>query len=269
MSIVDLVAAVTRGFPPVRGAGVIANTLRRLAMSLGTPDTRRVLRWEDTVWQLDLREITEAAVYFFPQLYNRRELRFLHSVTPTGGTFVDLGANIGFYSIIMARSVGPTGRCLAIEADPDSVATLRDAIQANQLEWVSVSETAISDREGMTSFEIRVDGNRGGSGIVAGNGPRSTRSRVIEVQTQTLLSVLTDRGIAAIDSMKVDLEGHEEAVFNAFFAEAPTDIWPRHLVVEYLSDGETERPLHALLARAGYAEKGRTSENLFLSLGRS
>lgn len=268
LSVIDLVAGITRRLPRVRGAGVIANGFRKVAVSLGAADLCRTFEWESTAWKLDLGELTEAAIFFFPQLYNHRELNFLRAVTPRGGCFVDVGANIGFYSVNMARHVGSHGRCLAIEAEPGTAAKLRKTIDNNQLDWVIVSEHAISDHKGTARFEIRVDGNRGSSRIVAAES-RSARSQVVEMATEPLLSVLSHCGFAVIDSMKVDLEGHEERVFEAFFADAPSEMWPRHLVVEFLSEDGRQRPLHSLLRYAGYAEKGRTSENLLLSRTRT
>lgn len=268
MSLVDIVAGVTRQFPGVKGAGFVANSLRELSISVDHSAKTRTARWEDTTWELDLREVTEAAVFFFPQLYNRRELDFLRSVTPVGGTFLDVGSNIGFYSVSMGRHVGPTGKCLAIEADPDTAAKVRATLKRNALHWITVSENAVSDQVGVARFEIRVDGNRGGSGLVdSGGRPASASSRVVEVPTQPLLKLMQDNGVTSVDSMKVDLEGHEERVFEAFFATAPRSIWPQHMVVEFLAEDGTKRPLHTMLEQAGYAERGRTAENLMLSLG--
>ncbi|MEO7360577.1 MAG: FkbM family methyltransferase [Gemmatimonadaceae bacterium] len=268
MSLVDLVAVVTRQFPSVKGAGFVANSLRELSTSVDRPTSTRTIDWQNTIWELDLREVTEAAVFFFPQLYNRRELDFLRSVTPVGGAFLDVGSNIGFYSVSMARHVGPTGKCLAIEADPETAAKVRATLKRNALHWISVSENAVSDAVGVARFEIRVDGNRGGSGLVdSGGRAASAASRVVEVPTQPLLTLMQDNGVTAVDSMKVDLEGHEERVFETFFSTAPRSLWPRHLVVEFLAEAGAKRPLHVMLEKAGYVERGRTAENLMLSLG--
>src|SRR3954466_8959249 len=60
---------------------------------------------------------TERGALFNPD-YNREELDFLRGHTPGGGVFVDVGANVGTYAMVMARHVGERGRVVAIEPHP-------------------------------------------------------------------------------------------------------------------------------------------------------
>ena len=58
---------------------------------------------------------TERGALFNPD-YNLDELDFLRQHTPDGGTFIDVGANVGTFALVMARQVGPTGKVYAIDA---------------------------------------------------------------------------------------------------------------------------------------------------------
>src|SRR5690348_17273494 len=57
---------------------------------------------------------TERGALFNPD-YNLDELDFLRQHTPAGGVFVDVGANVGTFALVMARQVGPSGKVIAIE----------------------------------------------------------------------------------------------------------------------------------------------------------
>jgi hypothetical protein len=60
---------------------------------------------------------TERGALFNPD-YNREELDFLRAHMPSGGVFVDVGANVGTYAMALARHVGPAGTVIAIEPHP-------------------------------------------------------------------------------------------------------------------------------------------------------
>ena len=62
-----------------------------------------------------------------------------------GGVFVDAGANIGAFTVLGARLVGPQGRVVAIEMMPDTARRLREHLELNGLGWVHVVEGALSD----------------------------------------------------------------------------------------------------------------------------
>jgi FkbM family methyltransferase len=62
-----------------------------------------------------------------------------------GGTFIDVGANVGFFTLIGARLVGPDGAVHAFEPVPETAATLRCNVELNHLPQVSVHECALTD----------------------------------------------------------------------------------------------------------------------------
>lgn len=121
-----------------------------------------------------------------------------------GGTFVDAGANIGFYSVLAAQLVGPEGRVVAFEMMPDTAAILRQHVATNRLTQVRVIENALSDVGGQTVTARVEPGKHGQASIVTGG----VDGRVaIAVATVTLDAALADVG--RIDVLKMDLEGAE------------------------------------------------------------
>jgi FkbM family methyltransferase len=166
---------------------------------------------------------------FIPHLWDRWERQYIRKVLKPGSVFVDVGSNIGAYALWAADVVGPTGRVVAIEADPLTIEVLRRNVQLNDLESViSVYHVGVSDRDEILQVDRRC-GDMGVTRLVPnqhGNGP--------EVACRTLASVLTSAGIDHVDMLKIDVEGFEPRVLGRYFQE--TRQQPRlratHLLVE-------------------------------------
>src|SRR5882724_79024 len=128
-----------------------------------------------------------------------------------GMMFYDLGANIGFFSLMAARLVGPEGRVISFEADPEIAARLRENLARNQFAHAQVEEKAVWSESSTVSF-ARVDPNTSpdrGLGHVAANGSAPG--------TITVEAVSLDQYVAshpAPDFLKCDVEGAELAVFQ-------------------------------------------------------
>lgn len=158
-----------------------------------------------------------------------------------GAVFVDGGANIGFYSILAARLVGPGGRVVAFEMMPDTAAVLRRHIAMNGARNIEVVERALSDRSvGRVRASVE-PGQHGQASIVKGG---SERHHSIEVETITLDEALADCG--AIDLIKLDLEGAEYPALRGAAA-----VLVRTACVVFESNDRDER-IFDLLAHAGF-----------------
>jgi FkbM family methyltransferase len=128
-----------------------------------------------------------------------------------GMTFYDLGANIGFFSLIAARLVGPSGRVVSFEADPEITARLRENLAYNKFTHVTVEEKAVWSEPAIVSF-ARVDSDvspdRGLGHVSTGNSSAGT----INVEAISLDQYVTSH--PAPDFLKCDVEGAEVAVFQ-------------------------------------------------------
>ena len=135
-----------------------------------------------------------------------------------GDTFVDAGANIGFYTVVASKQVGPSGKVVAIEMMPDTAARLREHIRMNALTNVDVIEFALSDRSGETISATVPEGRFGQASIAASH--RSDEVRRVAVKTKTLDEILADVP-ERIALMKMDLEGAEAMALRGASASAP------------------------------------------------
>lgn len=120
-------------------------------------------------------------------------------------TFVDAGANIGFFTVLGSRLVGPWGQVIAIEMMPDTADLLRRHVALNELPNVIVSEHALAERSGMTITATVPDRKFGQATIMAA---ANSADRQASVVSRTLDDILADVP-GPIDVMKMDLEGAE------------------------------------------------------------
>src|SRR3954468_3943753 len=95
---------------------------------------------------------TERGALFNPD-YNREELDFLRDHVPAGGSFVDVGANVGTYALPLARHIGASGRVIAIEPHPVTHARLAFNRSASDLAQATLVAAAAGDSDGELMIE--------------------------------------------------------------------------------------------------------------------
>ena len=128
-------------------------------------------------------------------------------LTDTDDTALDVGANIGYMSLVLALSAGPRGRVFCFEPNPD----LLPRLHANVNSWktlpiapIEVKTIALSDRDGQgyLGFPAGYDRNSG------------VASLEVEGDIPVKLCRLDSLEISNAGVMKVDVEGHEKTVFS-------------------------------------------------------
>jgi len=127
-----------------------------------------------------------------------------------GMTFYDIGANIGFFSLLAARLVGKAGRVVAFEADPEIAARLREHVARNEFDRITVEEKAVWS-EAKTVFFARTDPttspDRGLGHVVSSSGGDAIRVSAESLDDYTWTQ-------APPDFLKCDVEGAEVEVFR-------------------------------------------------------
>jgi FkbM family methyltransferase len=194
--------------------------------------------------------------------YNREELDFLRDNTPVGGSFVDLGANVGTYALVLARHVGAGGKVIAIEPHPVIHARLAFNRNASSAGHVKLVAAAVGPADGELLIETDGD-NLGASHVVSG----APLVNAIKVPSLRLMRILIEAGLASVDALKIDIEGFEDRALIPFFKEAPPVLWPRAVVIEHLSRDEWQQDCIADMIARGYREAGRTRSNTLLRRG--
>jgi FkbM family methyltransferase len=224
---------------PDNWAGLrLAILLRRaVTMRLAYPDgALDVERWGLRMRLHPRDNGCEKNLLFTPRMYEPEELAALENDIarakgqPRRFTFVDIGANVGLFSLFVASRAGQEARILAIEPESGNLRRLEFNIRANPGVPITIIPKALSDEAGVVAVELdRRD--RGG-----------TRTKKIEqagasagtvhVPSQTLLDVLAGEGVDAVDALKIDVEGLEDVILAPFFRAAPPQLRPRLVIIE-------------------------------------
>jgi FkbM family methyltransferase len=204
---------------------------------------------------------TERGALFNPD-YNIDELDFLRRHTEPGGVFVDVGANVGTFALVMARHVGPHGKVIAIEPHPVTFARLAFNHAASGTTQVRLVQAAAGPSDGELLIETDGD-NLGASHVVTG----AASAKAIKVPSLRLIRILDEAGVTKIDALKIDVEGFEDRVLIGFFKDAPPSLWPRAVVIEHLSQKDWREDCIVDMVARGFAITRKTRSNTFLSRG--
>lgn len=138
-----------------------------------------------------------------------KEVEFLCRYAAPGMTALDIGANVGVYTLPLAKLLGPTGQVIAYEPGAINRQHLERSLGMNQCRNVVVSSAALSDRPGSGWLQIE------GSGELNHLVTEHTESdRVEAVEVSTLDAELDRFNWAQVDIVKIDAEGQETAILN-------------------------------------------------------
>lgn len=163
-------------------------------------------------------------------ILNREEFGFIRRNLKPGQTALDLGANIGLYTLIMAKLAGPSGQVFAFEPGPKSYALLTKNIEVNGYANVQARNAAVSDRSGSITLHVCPTGesdNRVEGFVDPANGWER-----VTVPCLTIDAYMNDR---RVDLIKMDIQGSEFAALKGMrrALEGNRDI---KLVMEFSPD---------------------------------
>jgi FkbM family methyltransferase len=252
----------------------LAIGLRRIVtMRLADDNGLDVVRWGVRMRLHPRRNGCEKNALFTPQMYEPAERAELFAEIEKARAarrtfaFIDVGANVGLFSLMVASYAGPTSKIVAIEPEPENVGRLRFNIAANPDLPIRVVPLALGETNGLVALDIdRRD--RGGTRTRAlpdagQTGRHDAECHALHVECRTLVEVVRQEGISSIDALKIDVEGAEDEVLVPFFRDAPQELWPNLLIIE---DGRPSwrRDLFSVLANCGYAVATRTKLNVLM-----
>jgi FkbM family methyltransferase len=198
-----------RDFPLQRGKGLL---LRHCLLPLlpRPPAEYEAILADGSRMRFQYREtIGWSSLLYGP--FEQAELAHVRSIVEPGDTVFDIGANIGLFSVVLGRAVGPTGRVVAAEPVAANAERARRNFALNGLDNVQIVAAAIGDTTGSVSLNLSDDAAYPSIGMVAesrGNG------RVVDVPLRRLDDIWRELGEPAVRFIKIDVEGAEEAVLR-------------------------------------------------------
>jgi FkbM family methyltransferase len=164
-------------------------------------------------------------------IYEPFETKLLQQHIRSGDTVLDIGANIGYYSLIFARSVGPAGKIYAFEPDPLNFQLLEKNIEINEYSIIVVIRQAVSDENGTLKLFLCED-NRGDHRIYDSHDNRE----FIEIESVRIDDFVRDQKITP-DFIKMDIQGAEGKAVTGMMEilkankkiKIATEFWPKGL----------------------------------------
>lgn len=136
--------------------------------------------------------------------YEYAKQRLFAKEIKAGAVVFDIGANVGFYTLLASLLVGPQGRVLAFEPAPRNIDFLRKHVRLNRIDNVEVMEVAVSDAFGVAAFDLGPDNSQG----------RIAQGGELTVRTVCLDGLVAAGEIPVPDYIKIDVEGAEMSVLT-------------------------------------------------------
>ncbi len=197
----------------------------------GRPTTLRLNPWNRQFAPLYFAQYAEG--------YETTVARSLAAFLPDDGVFVDIGSNWGYFPLLFASREAFSGRVLAFEPVPATYADLADLVeQAGLGRWVEPRQAALGREDGVAT--MRVPRHSGLAKIDEGGGDVSVP-----------LLRLDSLGLERVDVIKVDVEGHELAVFEGA-AETLRRLGPVLVFESGVGERKTAQPPLEFLEGLGY-----------------
>ena len=218
---------------------------RKIGHALGL---RRIRTRHDFLMELDLQDWIAQHIFLTGQ-FEPDVSAVVKKLLRKGNIVVDVGANIGYFSLLFSRCVGTKGHVYSFEPVPQLASALRRNADLNQFSQITLSNLALSDHDGEARFYV---GPKDNSGLSSLRQPRGS-SDVIDVQLVRFDGVFNHAENIAL--VKIDVEGAELAVLRGM-VECLRNKRPYILVEvthQFLEEmGDSEQTLLAYLQGFGY-----------------
>jgi FkbM family methyltransferase len=229
-------ATVLRHAPEIRGRGRVAGFINkrfRARENVCVVVAPMRLNYEMLV---DLRSATESYAYYTGD-YDTNDLRAVRSLIQSGWNVLDVGANIGFWTIPMALSLRGVGRLHAFEPVKANLKRLGENVLRNELSTtVQLHSVGLSDREEAVWISKRGDfgtgSSTGNAAIVIDSDDDCFAREQIEIAPLDG-RIFDSLGLGRLDFIKVDIEGHEDR-----FLAGASEVIRRYRPIIYMEINE-------------------------------
>lgn len=211
--------------------------------------------------QLDLEDAEQRKIYFYGHYHERYEARLVEQLLDDGGVFWDIGAHVGYFSLVAATALKNRGQVVAFEPGSVAYARLAENIALNPYTNVKLYNLAVSNRDGEAVLYLAGE-TADSSASLYGHGHQQARREVC--RTVSLDRFLREEGLHRPDLVKIDVEGAELAVLQGaaqMIAASPplllVEMEEKNLKAAGASKAAIHRFLTAFGYRAAFLRKGR------------
>jgi FkbM family methyltransferase len=212
--------------------------------------------WPGAIFELDARDLVARSILQTGS-WEPPVTQAATQILKKDAVMIDVGAHIGYYSILASKAVGPGGKVVAVEPNPGTLRRLYKNLQLSNASNVVVEEVANTDRETTLQFFESSLWNSGMSSLSEANAIRAPGHSVVTttVRGRPLDAIVKELGLQRVDLVKIDVEGAEVQVLQGM-KQILTELHPVLLVemdAEQLANmGTSLEQMRALLIGSGY-----------------
>lgn len=207
---------------------------------------------------MPVENFLERAIILHRKIYDGIEVKAITSALPENGVFLDLGANFGYYSLMVASKC-PTAKIIAYEPNPRVFERMVTNIKLNNFDNIIAIDSAIGDKEGTADLQIEKD-----SAFSSIRNTRKVEKKSQKIKVETLKNSLEKLGIKKPHALKIDVEGFEDKALLPYFNSVDKKCYPDLIVIEYTGEEDWDENVIEFLLKNGYYESDRTTGNLIL-----
>lgn len=152
------------------------------------------------------------------RLYEAETSHFIGSILAPGDTFIDVGAHVGYFSLLASVLVGPAGRVYAFEPEASNHAHLLEHMELNGVTNLVPNFMAVGAAPGVARFHVNADNDGGHALWEVGRHPFNARTRARPDTRRVYLTSLDDyfagRDVSRLKAVKMDAEGAEHDILR-------------------------------------------------------
>jgi FkbM family methyltransferase len=141
-------------------------------------------------------------------VYEPPTARIIAELLEPGDTFIDIGANSGFFTLLASRRVGHAGRVVSFEPVPSMRNRLLENIALNNMRNIQVHDVALSNAEGVLPLFEGPEGHKGISSF------RHINNSAATIEVKTLPLDTFSKSLSGVTLVKIDVEGAEQLVLE-------------------------------------------------------
>jgi FkbM family methyltransferase len=209
------------------------------------------------VFELDARDMVAREILGW-DVWEKPNTELILGSLRKGSVMFDVGAHIGYYSVLGSQVVGPGGRIVSVEPNPQTLPRLRKNLELSHASNVTVEDVACTDKETTLTFYQAGIRNTGASSISESNARNADHGemvRSVTVRGRTLDSIVQELGLQRVDFVKIDVEGAEVQVLRGM--KNTLAKYQPHMLIEMkpaqlASMGTSIGELRSVLRDSGY-----------------
>jgi len=187
--------------------------IRKLIIKLGIDETKfadyfvKQFMNEDGIYEIDGFKLKKGRTTRLPILtgvIEPSQTKLMEKIVKPGMNVFDLGANFGWFSLVLSKLVGSSGRVYSFEADPTLIDILKENIKLNNSSNISIQPIAVSNNEGISKFSLNESyDTRNQLDSISNSG------NTIDVEVISLDEFCKKENLKKVDFIKMDIEGSE------------------------------------------------------------